>query len=101
MTRLLVSSLLFMLSLPCEAQITIEGKVLNKKKKAVAGASITLKDTYDGATSDSTGHYHFTTSEKGRQVLEITGTGYKTADITLILGADTLQQQVILQDNIT
>ncbi len=101
MNRLLFLSFSLMMCLQCAAQITIRGKVLNKKKRPIPGASITLKDTYDGATSDSTGQFHFTTAEKGRQVLEITGTGFKTADITLNIGADSIVQQVILQDNIT
>jgi hypothetical protein len=45
------------------AQTTIAGKVTDKKNPLI-GVSITLKDTYDGATSDSSGKYSFKTSEK-------------------------------------
>jgi hypothetical protein len=43
----------------------------------LGGASITLKDTYDGATSDSLGNYAFVTTEKGTKTLEISVMGYK------------------------
>lgn len=51
------------------AQITISGKVLGRNNKPLKDVSITLKDTYDGATTDETGNYKFETSEKGSQTL--------------------------------
>ena len=39
------------------------------KKQPVPGASITLKDTYDGTTSDSSGNFKFSTTEKGDHIL--------------------------------
>src|SRR5258705_4932476 len=58
------------------AQVTISGKIL-LKKQPVPGASITLKDTYDGTTSDSSGNFRFSTSEKGEHTLVITAVGFK------------------------
>ena len=51
------------------AQITISGKVLGRNNKPLKNVSVTLKDTYDGATTDETGNYKFATSEKGSQIL--------------------------------
>lgn len=51
------------------AQITISGKVLGRNNKPLKDVSVTLKDTYDGATTDETGNYKFETSEKGSQIL--------------------------------
>jgi vitamin B12 transporter len=45
-------------------QTTISGTVLDNKKKPVAGASIAIKDSYDGATADSVGRFRFKTSDK-------------------------------------
>ena len=50
------------------SQVTISGKVFSKKQP-VPGASITLKDTYDGTTSDSSGNFKFSTTEKGEHIL--------------------------------
>ena len=53
------------------AQITISGKI-SFKNKGVKDISVTLKDTYDGATTNENGHYSFQTSEKGNHVLVFT-----------------------------
>lgn len=72
-----VSLILFFIFLVVFANAQkISGSVRDAKSKPIAGASITLKDTYDGATSDSLGNFSFTTSEKGEQVLVITAVGY-------------------------
>lgn len=52
----------------CNAQITISGKV-TFKNKGVKDISVTLKDSYDGATTDQNGNYSFETNEKGNQTL--------------------------------
>ena len=56
-------------SVVLHAQITISGKI-SFKNKGVKDISVTLKDTYDGATTDENGHYSFQTSEKGNQILD-------------------------------
>lgn len=61
------------------AQTTvIKGRITDNKKRPLSGVSISLKDSYDGATSDNEGNYHFTTSEKGNQTLVVSSMGYKT-----------------------
>lgn len=60
------------------AQVTIKGKLMDTKNKPLVAASITLKDTYDGATTDSLGRFSFSTTEKGAFVLEASLTGYST-----------------------
>lgn len=62
------------------AQVTIKGVIKDNKTKPVAGVSISIKDTYDGGTSDSSGKYSFKTSEKGEQMLVISSIGYKTVE---------------------
>src|SRR5688572_3421544 len=68
----------------------ISGTVKDTKSKPIAGASISLKDTYDGAVSDSLGNFSFTTTEKGEQILVITAVGY--------IG---FEQKINLNENIT
>ncbi|MBP7172564.1 MAG: TonB-dependent receptor [Cloacibacterium sp.] len=51
------------------AQITISGKIKTKGGKALKDVSVTLKDTYDGATSDEKGNYSFQTTETGDKIL--------------------------------
>lgn len=60
-----------------KGQNILSGQVKDNKGGAIAGASISIKDSYDGATSDSTGKFKFTTTDKGRKFLIITAIGYK------------------------
>ena len=68
-TRIFTLVLIFASTLTLFAQITISGKVLGRNNKPLKDVSVTLKDTYDGATTDETGNYKFETSEKGSQTL--------------------------------
>ncbi len=68
-TRIFTLVFTFAFTLTLLAQITISGKVLGRNNKPLKDVSVTLKDTYDGATTDETGNYKFETSEKGSQIL--------------------------------
>jgi vitamin B12 transporter len=94
-------SLFLLLCLQSIGQVRISGQIANRKKKPVGGAGVTIKDSYDGATSDSTGHFTFTTTETGKQVLVITAVGYKDQFLTVTLGSGPLTQDIILQDNVS
>lgn len=77
-----------MLGLMSAAQTKISGTVKDIKGRGVPSASIVLKDSYDGATSDSSGKFSFTTTEKGKFILAVTAVGYKPAEQTIdITGA--------------
>ena len=68
-TRIFTLVFTFAFTFTLIAQITISGKVLGRNNKPLKNVSVTLKDTYDGATTDETGNYKFETSEKGSQTL--------------------------------
>lgn len=59
----------FLLPLMSSAQVTISGRVTNMGGKPIAGASVYLLNTIDGATTDSSGAFSFTTEEKGMQTI--------------------------------
>lgn len=68
-TRIFTLVFTFSFTFTLFAQISISGKVLGRNNKPLKNVSVTLKDTYDGATTDETGNYKFETSEKGSQTL--------------------------------
>lgn len=70
------------------AQHTISGKVLNEKGAGIPGASVSLTNTLDGATTDSTGRFTFLTTETGAQTLEATSIGYLNGGLPLNINAD-------------
>lgn len=83
------------------AQVTIKGVVKDNKNNPVNGASISIKDSYDGATSDSTGKYSFKTSEKGVQTLVFSNIGYKTIEQAVKLETGVLTIDIVLKQEIS
>ena len=83
------------------AQVTIKGVVKDNKNTPVPGASITIKDSYDGTTTDSTGHYSFKTYEKGQQVLLVTSIGYKSSEQTVKIEGAMLTIDVVIRQEIS
>jgi vitamin B12 transporter len=83
------------------AQTTVKGTVKDNKGKPVSGASISIKDSYDGATSDSTGNYSFKTMEKGSQLLLISYIGYKPVEQIIKLEAAVLTVNASIKEEIS
>jgi hypothetical protein len=83
------------------SQTILKGIVKDNKNNPVPGASITIKDSYDGATADSTGKYSFKTSEKGPQLLVISGIGYKAFEQPVKLEGGMLTVDAILKQEVT
>ena len=99
--KLLFTLCLLTLTVATKAQIKITGKVLDNKNKPLAGISIVLKDTYDGATTDSAGNFSFSTNEKGEQVLEVTSLGYRPYEQKININAANITINVILKELVT
>lgn len=83
------------------AQVTIKGVIKDNKSKPVTGVSISIKDTYDGGTSDSTGKYSFKTTEKGDQILVISSIGYKTIEQKINLSAGPVTFDATLKEEVS
>ncbi len=85
--------LLFLLSQVLQAQTILSGKIADGKKAGIPGASITIKDSYDGAVTDSSGNFKFTTTEKGEHLLIISAVGFNTLEqkVTLAEAAQTFE----------
>ena len=82
-------------------QVTISGRV-TEKKNSLPGVSITLKDTYDGATTDSTGKFSFKTFEKGEFTLVATSIGFRPNEQTIKLeGSGKLVIDIVMKEEVT
>src|SRR5687768_6278274 len=97
MLHLLPLLILLLSFLAGSAQTVISGKVKDGKGRPVQGASITIKDTYDGATTDSLGAYHFKTTEKGEQTLLTTSIGYKLTEQKITITGSAMQIDVMIK----
>ena len=100
MLRLLIIFLLTAYQLTAYGQLTISGKVMDKKA-GLAGVSIVLVDTYDGATTDSTGRFSFITHEKGNFKISATAIGYKPFIQEINLGTENIKLDILLKEEIT
>jgi len=95
-------TLLFLiLVLSVKAQIKISGKITDNKGKSLYGVSITLRDTYDGATSDSSGSFSFSTTEKGKQILEASIIGYRSFEQELNISNSPVVLNINLKELVT
>jgi carboxypeptidase-like protein len=88
MRRIFTILLLLIAAQLVRAQTIVGGNITGSGKKPLRGVSISIKDSYDGGTTDSLGNYSFTTTETGAQLLIVTYTAYKEIDqpIKLIAG---------------
>jgi hypothetical protein len=98
MFNLLPIAILLLTCLAASAQTTLSGKIKDNKGRPIGGASITIKDTYDGGTSDSLGNYRFQTTEKGEQTLVVTSIGYKVFEQKLTLTGGAQNLDVVLRE---
>ena len=66
-------------------QTTLTGTVTDLKKRPIAGASVSIADSYDGASTDSVGRFQFSTTDTGKHTLLISMLGYKSWEQTVEL----------------
>ena len=84
-----------------KAQTTVSGTVKDGKGHAIRGASVTLKDSYDGATVDSLGNFHFATTEKGTLTLITTNIGYNAVEQPVSLTGAPIILHIVLKEQLS
>lgn len=83
------------------SQVQVKGVVKDNKQKPMAGVSVAIRDSYDGATTDSLGRYSFKTTEKGDHVLEFTSIGYKSVEQKITIGSTALVIDIVMKEEIS
>ncbi|MBP6430618.1 MAG: TonB-dependent receptor [Ferruginibacter sp.] len=84
-----------------QAQVTISGEVKDSRGKGISGVNIAIKDSYDGAITDSLGKYSFTTTETGRKLLQATKTNFKVFEDMLDIANVDIVKNFNLKPEIT
>ncbi|MEO6682366.1 MAG: carboxypeptidase-like regulatory domain-containing protein [Ginsengibacter sp.] len=82
-------------------QIRITGKITDNKSKPLTGVSVSIKDTYDGGSTDSIGNFSFETFEKGEHVLTVTYSGFKDFIQTIQIENVPITINISLKEKIT
>lgn len=83
------------------AQVRVAGSVRDQRNRILGGASLSIKDSYDGGTTDSSGKFNFKTFEKGSKVLVAKYLGHKTVEQVINIGSDTIKVDFILKEEIS
>lgn len=82
------------------SQVKISGKV-SFKNKGVAEVNVTLKDTYDGTTTDAQGNFTFETSEKGAHIITFTHPKYENVERPVSIENQDVSLNVDLKEQIS
>lgn len=94
---LLIGTTLLM-TLPAIGQTILKGRVTDAKGRALPGANVFIKGTYDGANTDSTGNFRFRTSRKDTATLVVSFIGYEPFTGKMTLSANQPDVAVRLQE---
>ncbi|MBU0695254.1 MAG: TonB-dependent receptor, partial [Bacteroidetes bacterium] len=100
MKKLILFFTLFIIIGESQAQTMINGIVKDAKSNPISGVSISIKDSYDGTSSDSTGKFTFKSNESGEQWLVFSAIGFGTDSTKIILKGTTLQLNLILKEKL-
>lgn len=83
------------------AQVKISGKIIGNHNNPLPGISVSIINSYDGATSDSLGNYSFNTTEKGEQTLQATSSGYKPFEQKINISGTAQTINISLKEQVT
>ncbi len=104
MRKMILGLVLLLLSsffIGAAGQTVIKGVVKDAKGHPVPGASIAIKDSYDGGTTDSSGKYSFKTTEKGDKIITVTSIGYKAFEQPVKLDGAALTINATMKEEIS
>ncbi len=101
MKKLVILPASLILVLVSQAQTKISGTVRDMKSHIVAGASIQIKGSYDGAVSDSTSHFNFKSFEKGTQTIVVSNIGFKSVEQVIELKGEPIEINFALKEEVS
>src|SRR5580692_1500573 len=79
----------------------VSGTVRDSKGQPLHGASIAIKNSYDGATTDSTGAFRFVTTEKGPDTLTVSNIGYNPVEQPVTLNGTPVVLHLALKEQLS
>src|SRR5215216_2710485 len=100
MTKQFLSLLLLLTAFTAMSQSKISGTIKDNKGKPIPSISVTLKNTYDGSVSDSSGNFSFTTSETGAHIIEVTGVEYHEYNTPIELKNAPVKLDIVLKERL-
>ena len=78
------------------SQVILKGRVIDNDGISMPGANVSLRETYDGASTDTAGYFSFKTTETGKQTLVVSFVGYKTIEKEIDLSSRVEPVEIVL-----
>ncbi len=85
-------------SLALKAQTSISGIVLGENTDTIIGANVFIKGAFDGASTNNSGSFSFTTTEQGNKTLVVRMIGYEEYEQPLLLDAKSISLHIVLKE---
>ncbi len=95
-----LSILFILVSTVCFGQTKLSGRVTDEKGEGVPGANVSIKDSYDGGSTNVEGKFEFTTSETGTKIIVITFVGYRNFEKEILLNGSEVKIETSLKESI-
>ncbi|RPH34557.1 MAG: TonB-dependent receptor [Bacteroidales bacterium] len=90
MVKIIIAIILEIISFTTFGQTTIKGKVISSTGEPIAYASIALKGSFQGTSSNINGEFNFSTNVKGEKIIAATCIGYQQCEKTIVLNGSTI-----------
>jgi hypothetical protein len=100
MKPLILFVLLILVGLIAEAQTVVSGRVKSRSGEALQNVNVSLKNTFDGASTDSLGSFRFVSDETGRQVVQISSLNYEPDSVAIELSGKEININLVLKEAI-
>jgi len=79
-------------------QTKLSGRVTDEKGEGIPGANVSIKDSYDGASTNADGKFEFIATETGTKIIVITFVGYKNFEKEIVLTGSEVKIETSLKE---
>ena len=98
MKKITIFLFLFVSVLTNAQKVTVSGKIVGKNQKILTGATVLVKETNQGISSDFDGNFSFKLN-KGTFTLKVSFIGFKTIEKSIFLDEDKVVTIVLEEDD--
>jgi iron complex outermembrane receptor protein len=98
MKKITIFLFLFVSVLTNAQKVTVSGKIVDKNQKILAGATVLVKETNQGLSSDLDGNFSFRLN-KGFFTIQVSYIGFKTIEKNIYLDKDKVVSIVLYEDD--
>ena len=98
MKKITIFLFLFVSVLTNAQKVTVSGKIVDKNQKILTGATVFVKETNQGLSSDLDGNFSFRLN-KGSFAIQVSYIGFKTIEKNVYLDKDTIVTIVLYEDD--